>query len=115
MKPIDVETLLSHSTGISNSYYRPTESELLEDYLKVQDFLTLGTEYMLQQQVVDLQERNRDSSYIISAKLDEKDRQLKEISEKYESDIALPKDAIYDMQQLLKNPQKLFQISTNET
>jgi hypothetical protein len=115
MKPIDVETLLSHSTGISNSYYRPTESELLEDYLKVQDFLTLGTEHMLQQQVVDLQERNRDSSYIISAKLDEKDRQLKEISEKYESDIALPKDAIYDMQQLLKNPQKLFQISTNET
>jgi hypothetical protein len=24
MKPINIETLLSHSTGISNSYYRPT-------------------------------------------------------------------------------------------
>jgi hypothetical protein len=57
MKPINVETLLSHSTGISNSYYRPTEIELLEDYLKVQDFLTLGTEHKLQQQVLDLQER----------------------------------------------------------
>jgi hypothetical protein len=35
MKPINIEKLLSHSIGISNSYYRPTENELLEDYLKV--------------------------------------------------------------------------------
>ncbi|MDN5848007.1 MAG: hypothetical protein L0H53_17235, partial [Candidatus Nitrosocosmicus sp.] len=35
MKPINVEMLLSHSIGISNSYYKPTENELLEDYLKV--------------------------------------------------------------------------------
>ena len=110
MKPINVETLLSHSTGLSNSYYRPTEVELLEDYLKVQDFLTLGTEHKLQQQVLDLQEKNTDSNYIISAKLDQKDRQLKEVSEKYESDIEMLKDAIYDMQQLLKNPRKLFEL-----
>src|SRR4051812_3010651 len=35
MKPINIEKLLSHSIGIRNSYYRPTENELLEDYLKV--------------------------------------------------------------------------------
>jgi integrase len=35
MKPINVEILLSHSTGISDSYYRPIENELLEDYLCV--------------------------------------------------------------------------------
>jgi hypothetical protein len=35
MKPINIEKLLSHSIGISNSYYRPTGNELLEDYLKV--------------------------------------------------------------------------------
>jgi hypothetical protein len=34
MKPINIETLLSHSTGISDSYYRPTERDLLDDYLK---------------------------------------------------------------------------------
>jgi integrase len=31
MKPINVEKLISHSIGISNSYYRPTENEILED------------------------------------------------------------------------------------
>jgi integrase len=35
MKPVNVETLLNHSTGISDSYYRPRESELLEEYLAV--------------------------------------------------------------------------------
>jgi hypothetical protein len=111
MKPINVETLLSHSLGVSNSYWRRTPSEILDDYLKVQDFLLLGTEHKLQQQVLELQEKNRDSGYKIRAKLEEKDRQMKEMSERYDSDIALLKDAIYDMQQLLKNPHRLFDIS----
>jgi len=34
MKPINVEILMGHSTGISDSYYRPNENELLNDYLK---------------------------------------------------------------------------------
>jgi hypothetical protein len=42
MRPINVEILLSHSTGISDSYYRPTERELLDDYLRVVDQLTIN-------------------------------------------------------------------------
>ena len=42
MKPINVEILLSHSTGISDSYYRHTESELLDDFLKVADQLVIN-------------------------------------------------------------------------
>jgi len=34
MKPINIEKLMNHSVGISDSYYRATENELLEDYLK---------------------------------------------------------------------------------
>jgi hypothetical protein len=33
MKPINIEKLMGHSTGISDSYYRATEKELSEDYL----------------------------------------------------------------------------------
>jgi hypothetical protein len=44
MKPLNIETLLSHSCGISDSYYRPTENELFEDYVKVVQSLTfIGT------------------------------------------------------------------------
>lgn len=42
MKPINVETLMGHSTGISDSYYRPTEKELLQDYLKAIPHLTIS-------------------------------------------------------------------------
>ena len=42
MKPINIEKLLSHSTGISDSYYRATEQELLDDYLKAMDSLTIA-------------------------------------------------------------------------
>ena len=42
MRPINVEWLMGHSTGISDSYYRPTENELLEDYLKAVPLLTVS-------------------------------------------------------------------------
>jgi hypothetical protein len=37
MKPINVELLIGHGSGISKSYWRPTEKEVLEDYLKAVD------------------------------------------------------------------------------
>ena len=33
---------MGHSTGISDSYYRPTENELLDDYLKAVPLLTIS-------------------------------------------------------------------------
>lgn len=42
MRPINVETLMGHSTGISDSYYRPTDRELLEDYLNAVPLLTVS-------------------------------------------------------------------------
>lgn len=37
VKPINIEILMNHSTDISDSYYRATEAELLEDYFKAID------------------------------------------------------------------------------
>ena len=42
MKPINVEIMMGHSIGISASYYRPLEREILEDYLKAVPLLTIG-------------------------------------------------------------------------
>ena len=40
MKSINIETLMGHSIGISrNDYYRITEEELLDEYLKAVDLL----------------------------------------------------------------------------
>jgi hypothetical protein len=116
MKPINIENLTGHSTGISDSYYRPTENDLLQDYLLCVDALTIEKdETVLQKQVDQLREKGKHSEYIVKAKLQEKDDQLTAMSVKYDADIALLKDAIHDMQQLLKNPNRLFDISKDGT
>jgi integrase len=34
VKPLVIETLMGHSTGVSSSYFKPTDKELLEEYAK---------------------------------------------------------------------------------
>jgi integrase len=53
MKPINVEILMGHSVGISDSYYRPTENELLEDYQKAVEYLTISEENRLRNKVME--------------------------------------------------------------
>ena len=47
----------------------------------------------------------------IEANLQEKDREIAGLKQKYDADIALLKEAMLDMQQLLKNPERLAEIS----
>jgi hypothetical protein len=84
MKPINVEKLLSHSIGISNSYYRPTDSELLEDYIKVIDSLTIfktDNNENLEKEIDELREKNENNEYIIRSKLQEKDDAITTLSD----------------------------------
>jgi integrase len=50
MKSLNVEILLSHSTGVTNSYYRPTESEILDEYLAVAHHLTFNDAVVLRRE-----------------------------------------------------------------
>jgi integrase len=54
VKPINIENLMGHSTGISDAYYRPNESELLDDYLKAMDSLTIDDARKLKIEVESL-------------------------------------------------------------
>lgn len=80
MKPINVETLMGHSTGISDSYYRPTEKELLEDYLKAAPLLTISEaeevrrESQLSRQ--QLEERLKQLEDLVSRLVAEKGQQV---------------------------------------
>jgi hypothetical protein len=59
LRSIVIEILLSHSTGISDSYFRPTENELLEEYLKATDFLTINEVSHLKRKVEALEVEKR--------------------------------------------------------
>jgi hypothetical protein len=77
MKPINVEVLMSHSTGVSDSYYKPIEKILLEDYLKAVELLTINTDKVtLQKQIAELTEKNKEENYIIKGKLSEKEKEI---------------------------------------
>jgi integrase len=69
MKSINVEILMGHSVGISDSYYRPTEKELLQDYVRVTDALTVSPENKLRH---ELEARGRS----IEVNLREKEREI---------------------------------------
>jgi len=61
MKPVNVETLLDHSTGVSDSYYRPRESELLEEYLAVaEQHLSVSTENKLRSELEELRKSDKE-------------------------------------------------------
>ena len=70
MKPINVEITMGHNIGLSGFYYRPSEKEVLKDYLKASDLLTIdAANIKFEKQISDLRQKNSDSEYIIRGKL----------------------------------------------
>lgn len=95
MKPIDIEKLMNHSIGISDSYYLATEQELLVDYLKAEDMLSIDNDKLtLQKQVVELTEKSREENYVIKGKLQEKDEEIRSMSEEISSMRSEMKDVL---------------------
>ena len=86
MKPINVEITMGHSIGVSASYYKPKESDILEDYLHVVDLLTISNDrIILKKQVAELQQKSKDNEYIIRGKIQEKDEELRILTERVNS------------------------------
>ena len=77
MRPINVEILMSHSTGVSDSYYRPIEKDLLQDYLKSVELLTINIDKpMLEKQISMITEKSREENYVIKGKLSDKEQEI---------------------------------------
>jgi integrase len=89
MKPINIEKLLSHSIGISNSYYRPTEKELLEDYLKVSELLTIDKHIALQNELNKHGQTLRQETLNIKGELREREEEIVALKQKYESEMSM--------------------------
>jgi hypothetical protein len=68
--------------------WKPTEREVLEDYLKATDLLTINSDSkLLQKQIEELKEKSTAREYVIKGKLQEKDERihgLVKMQEKFE-------------------------------
>jgi len=80
----NIKMLMAHSLGESGNYHRPTESQLLDDYLKAVDLLTVNEEYRLSKKINELQEKNEENDYVIKGKLHEKEEQINLLMKKQE-------------------------------
>src|SRR5215207_1370149 len=82
MKSINIEKLMGHSIGIYDSYYRVTENELLDDYLKAVPMLMISAEYRLQSQIKKIEEDTKKNDTNVRSELHEKGQELAALAEK---------------------------------
>ena len=85
MKPIHVEMLLGHNIGLSGSYYKPTEKQILEDYANAIEILTINKEHLVSKQIQQIKQISNENELIIKGKLLEKDEEIKKLI--YENEI----------------------------
>jgi hypothetical protein len=104
MRPANVELLSGRDIGVSGSYYKPTQKELLEDYLKAVDLLTINEDSKkLEKQFIELKEKSKDNEYIIRARLQEKESELEVMKQQ----IAKLAESQKEVLECLRNPEKL--------
>jgi integrase len=81
VSPLIKEMLLGHKTGLEDNYFRPSfEDDIVPEYLKAIDLLTLDESTGLRRTIEEMRHRVDDSSSIKS-ELKEKDEQIKRLSE----------------------------------
>lgn len=77
---------MSHSIGISDSYYRITEEELLQDYLKAVEFLTINNEEKLRTEVKKL-ESHVSNIRTVEFQLEVKSNEMQQMKDKHEQEM----------------------------
>jgi integrase len=84
MKSINVEILMGHTIGVSDCYYKPSEKEILDDYFKAINILTINknkNDLILVKEIKELQEKNENNEYLIKSKLQERDDAITALSD----------------------------------
>jgi len=87
---------------------KPTDDDLLKDYLNAVDSLTINGEYLLQKQVEVLKHKTKDNEYIIKGKLLDSESEIQNLKEQ----IRLMQASQKEILESLRYPEKLAQINT---
>lgn len=95
---------MDHSLGESQNYHRPTEEDLLDDYLNAADLLTVNEESRLKRKVQELLDKQDEITLMKLKHEREMDDMRKNLS--------VLKDSNNEILQLLKYPEKLVQVAS---
>jgi integrase len=88
VKPMIKEILMGHSVGLDDSYLRPSDKELVEEYLKAVDLITISQEKELRHEVaklktevsdIELMKKNYLDMRLVTEQKDERVSQLEDM------------------------------------
>jgi hypothetical protein len=71
--------LVGHSTGLDSAYYKPQDEEILQEYLKAIDVLTINSENKLKTQVNELTKKNNEKEYMLNVAMMQKDKEVEDL------------------------------------
>lgn len=85
----NVKILMGHSAsmGLSKNYYKPTEQDVLQDYLGAVNLLTIEEKNILYTELNEYKKRNSELGYIVRGKLQEKDNEIKYLIQRNQEDV----------------------------
>jgi hypothetical protein len=86
MKPANIELLLGHDIGISSSYYKPTEDELLKDYLDHVEHLLIDHEGKILTELNTLQKEYNGFTHKHISELENKESIISSLNERVDLD-----------------------------
>jgi hypothetical protein len=110
MNRLNVEFLMGHSIGLNSNYYRPTEQELLTDFLKAIPALTISEDMAnikRQQEILEQKQQEKDQE------LEQMREQLRRIKEA-EVQRSVELDQIIKEMDLIKRSIDLYAKQKNE-
>jgi len=76
VNPLIKEIILGHRTGLDDNYFRPQTDEILEEYIKAVNLLTINEQNRLKMQVEQLTEKNRENEQSLKSELTVLKRQV---------------------------------------
>ncbi len=85
MRPINVEITMGHNIGISSSYYRPQEKEVLTDYLNAVDLLSINdNKRKLRSRISEIEQKGKDGIYSVEGRLYEREQEIRLLRQREE-------------------------------
>ena len=81
------EMIVGHSIGLDSAYYKPEDEEILHEFLKSVEALTISNENRLKKQFQEIENKNKENEYYIKGKLQEKDEEIKSLKLKFDSEM----------------------------
>ena len=103
MNPLYSEYLMGHKSGLTKSYFKPSDMELLEGNDKVLGYmaaindLTINGEHRLGKRVTELQSKND---------------QIMELEQQHKRDLESVQDQVAQMMRMIRQNPKLAKIKT---